>query len=201
MNDTAARTGRADSRTGRPRDAQRDAELVEAAQELLIEIGYDRLTIDAVAARVGAGRATVYRRWPNKTALVLDAVTALHSTQPLPDTGTLRGDLMALAQGFLEAGVRHTAVVGGLLTAMSRDPELRATVSEVLGRPRLAEFAGVITAAVERGEARPDCDVPLLARVFPGLAFHQVAGIGLPLDAAFVEQVVDEILMPLLRQP
>ncbi len=188
----------ADARTGRPRDTNRDRELVEAAQDLLVEVGYDRLTMDAVASRVGAGRATVYRRWPNKAALVLDAITALHRSQPPPATGSLRGDLLVLAEAFIGADSRRTAVIAGLMTAMSHDEQLRDRVSDAIGRPRTAEFAAVIAAAVERGEARPDCDVPLVAPVFPGMAFHQVAALGEAVDAEFVERVVDGVLLPLL---
>ena len=81
-------------RPGRPRSTERDRQLLEAAQDLLVEVGYDRLTIDAVANRVGAGKATVYRRWPNKTAMVVDAVEALHRPHPPPGTGSLRSDLL-----------------------------------------------------------------------------------------------------------
>lgn len=186
------------SRTGRPRDAHRNRELIEATQDLLVEVGYDRLTIDAVASRVGAGKATVYRRWPNKTALVVDAVTALCIPQQPPRTGTLRGDLLVLAEHFVGSDARRTKVIAGLLTAMSNDEHLRTIASEAIGRPRLAEFANVITTAIERGEARPDCDVALMSLIFPGLSFHQVAGLGAPLDTAFVEKIIDGVLLPLL---
>lgn len=192
-------TTAATPRTGRPRDASRDQELIEATQDLLVEVGYDRLTIDAVASRVGAGKATVYRRWPNKSALVVDAVGALCESQPLPVTGTLRGDLLALAEQFVGSDARRTEVIAGLLTAMTHDEDLRASASAAIGRPRMAQFADVIRAAVERGEAR-DCDVDLMSVVFPGLAFHRVAALGAPMDADFVERVVDGVLLPLLLE-
>ena len=168
---------------------------------MLVEVGYDRLTIDAVASRVGAGKATVYRRWPNKAALVVDAVAALHRPQPPPSSGSLRGDLLALAGAFVGQDARRTAVIAGLLTAMSHDENLRATVSTAIGRPRNAEFAAAITAAIERGEARADCDVALMSRIFPGLAFHQVVALGAPMDSAFVEKIIDGVLLPLLTRP
>ena len=188
------------ARRGRPRDVKRDRDLIEATQDMLIDVGYDRLTIDAVASRVGAGKATVYRRWPNKMALVVEAVTALHHSQPPPHTGSLRSDLMVLAEAFVGHDSRRTAVIAGLLTAMAHDDHLRATVSAAIGRPRIAEFAAVIDAAIERGEVRRDCDVALMSRIFPGLAFHQVAGLGAPMDTAFVELVMDGVLMPLLTR-
>lgn len=104
---------------GRPRGAGMDEQLLRATQELLVEVGYDRLSMDAVAARCSAGRATIYRRWPNKAALVTDAVTALHRPQPLPDTGTLRGDLLALAQAFYSEDVHRNGVIAGLISTMS----------------------------------------------------------------------------------
>jgi len=187
------------TRTGRPRDASRDRELIEATQDLLVEVGYDRLTIDAVASRIGAGKATVYRRWPNKTALVVDAVSALCGSQPPPATGTLRGDLLALAEQFVGSDARRTEVIAGLLTAMTHDEQLRASASEAIGRPRMAQFADVIRAAVERGEAR-DCDIALMSVILPGLCFHRVAALGAPMDAAFVEKVIDGVLLPLLLE-
>jgi AcrR family transcriptional regulator len=198
---TPTPTTAAATRTGRPRDSSRDRELIAATQDLLVEVGYDRLTIDAVASRVGAGKATVYRRWPNKTALVVDAVGALCSTQPLPATGTLRGDLLALAGEFVGSDRRRTEVIAGLLTAMTHDEQLRVAASEAIGRPRMTQFAEVIRAAIERGEAQ-DCDVALMSVIFPGLAFHRVAALGAPMDIAFVEKIIDTVLLPLLlRQP
>src|SRR5580700_3381924 len=81
---------------GRRRDASRDDALRQATIELLAELGYDRLTIDAVAARARAGKATVYRRWANKAELVADALAQRHAAMAVPDTGSVRGDFLAL---------------------------------------------------------------------------------------------------------
>lgn len=186
------------SRAGRPRDALLHQQLIVATQEILLEVGYDRLTIEAVAARVGAGKTTVYRRWPNKAALVLDAVSALHRSQPPPATGALRPDLLALGHTFIGSDARRTAVIAGLSTAMAHDDHLRAAVLAALGAPRTLEFVAVIEAAAQRGEVRHGCDVPLVGRLFPALAFHQLAALGIPVDAALVERVVDHVLLPLL---
>lgn len=186
------------SRAGRPRDQLLHQQLIDATQEILLEVGYDRLTIEAVAARVGAGKTTVYRRWPNKAALVLDAVSALHRSQPPPATGALRTDLLALGHTFIGSDARRTAVIAGLSTAMAHDDHLRAAVLAALGAPRTLEFVAVIEAAAQRGEVRRGCDVPLVGRLFPALAFHQLAALGIAVDAAFVERVVDHVLLPLL---
>lgn len=188
-------------RRGRPRDAARDRELLEATQDLLVEVGYDRLTIDAVAARAGAGKATVYRRWPHKSALVADAVGALHRPQATPDTGSLRDDLMTLAAAFAGNDARRAAVIAGLITAMAHDDDLHEAVHSALARPRYAEFAAVIQQAIDRGEVPADRDVALLSRLLPALAFHQVAALHAPVDTAFVTRIVDAVLLPLLTPP
>ena len=81
---------------------------------------------------------------------------------------------------------------------MAHDHKLQVAVRDTIGRPRLGELTAVITAAVERGEARPDRDVALMSRLLPGLVFHQVAGLGVDLDATFTTKIIDEILLPLL---
>src|ERR1700679_672658 len=84
---------------GRHLDASRDAALRDAALELLAEIGYDRLTIDSVAARAHASKTTIYRRWSGKAELVVDALNCLKDSRPVPDTGSLSGDLDMIAHG------------------------------------------------------------------------------------------------------
>ena len=87
-------------RLGRKRDLTRDPEILEAALDVLAETGFERMTIDEVATRARAGKATLYRRWPSKSELVIDAVACMkrgaYDPSSLPDTGTLRGDLVAM---------------------------------------------------------------------------------------------------------
>src|ERR1700678_756573 len=121
---------------GRQLDATRDAALREAALELLAEIGYDRLSIDAVAARARASKTTIYRRWSGKAELVADAISSLRKPGAVPDTGSLRGDLEAMARSSDSPDIRFDAqLVLGLVTALARDPELRQIIREqFLGR-------------------------------------------------------------------
>src|SRR5580692_10112751 len=95
---STAKISEVEHHAGRPLDASRDIALREAALELLTEIGYDRLTIEAVASRARASKTTIYRRWTGKAELVVDALNGLRSTAPVPDTGSLRGDLEAIAR-------------------------------------------------------------------------------------------------------
>ncbi|MFD4179517.1 TetR/AcrR family transcriptional regulator [Rhodococcus sp. NPDC058514] len=186
------------SKSGRPRDADRDRALLVATQELLAEIGYDRLSIDAVAARCGAGKATVYRRWAGKPELVADAVALLHEVAEAPDTGDLRTDLVLMAKSWLNPNFRRDAVAGGLLTAMVHDRGLRDAVNQAISVPHREVFATVVARAVERGEVPGDRDIDLIGTALPAITFHRLAVMAAPVDLAFIERVVDGVVVPAL---
>jgi len=187
---------------GRQLDASRDAALRDAALELLAEIGYDRLTIDAVAARAKASKMTIYRRWSGKAELVADAIGSLRKPGDLPDTGSLRGDLEAMARRSDSPDVRFDAqLVLGLVTALARDPELRQIVrEEFLGRGGV-RLRQVFERAVARGEIPPGRNLDLLVSVFPALAIHHLLIFGELPDASFAAQVMNELILPLAVAP
>ena len=125
-------------RLGRKRDHSRDPEILTAALDVLAEVGYDRMTVDMVAARAKAGKATLYRRWPSKVELVVDAVGCMKQGEftpdHLPDTGTLRGDLVAMIRPHsLADGERKLKIMAGVVSMLSRDPQLADAVN---ARPR-----------------------------------------------------------------
>ncbi|MFC7451185.1 TetR/AcrR family transcriptional regulator [Rhodococcus daqingensis] len=186
------------SKSGRPRDADRDRALLVATQDLLAEVGYDRLSIDAVAARCGAGKTTVYRRWAGKPELVADAVALLHEIAVAPDTGDLRTDLVLMAKAWHDPDSRRDAVVGGLLTAMVHDGGLRDAVNQAISVPHKEVFATVVARAVERGEVPGDRDFELIGTAFPALTFHRLSVMAEPIDLAFIERVVDGVVVPAL---
>lgn len=184
-------------RVGRPRDPAVDAALREAALDLLAERGYDQLTIDAVAARSGAGRATVYRRWASKLELVIDALDGLRPIEPAPDTGSLRGDLDVLCEQLTRAdGGRALSVVQGLASALGRDPELMAAFNEHFVAPRRAALEQLFRRAVGRGEMRPRPDFELLSAIVPALMLHRMLIGGAAPDPDFALRVIDEVLLP-----
>lgn len=186
---------------GRPRDDRLDSALLRAAQELLAEVGYDRLSMEAVAARAGAGKAAAYRRWKGKAELVVDAVRTLEWKAEAPDTGTLRGDLLALARVFLERNTLRDEVVAGMATAMAKDAAIRAAITEAVDQPRHDAFAAILANAHRRGEiARPD-GWEYVRDIFPAMVFHRVAVLGRPLDEDFVLHLIDDITIPLLTMP
>lgn len=185
---------------GRPLDANVQAALLRATQDLLIEEGYERLTVDAVARRCGASKATIYRRWPSKLALVIAAATDLFPVPEVPDTGDLREDLLACGRAYLKEDGRSQRVLASLHTAARHDPALRAAAREALGSPADRLFGEVLTRAAAAGLISDDVDIGIVAEVFPGIAFHYAAALGLPIDEALILRVVDHVLLPALRR-
>jgi AcrR family transcriptional regulator len=185
---------------GRPLDSSRDADLRRAALELVAEIGYDRLTIDAVAGRVRAGKATVYRRWASKDQLVVDAFAEeMFGGLVPPDTGRLRDDLLSIAT-HIWAG-SHTVptaqVMAGLMTAMLSNPELREAVKEACLRPE-SVFRTVVDQAVKRGEIGPPPDPELVGWVLPSMCMFRLMKTGAAPDTEFCSSVIDRVVMPAL---
>ncbi len=191
-----------DDRT-RPRvEGERQGQIYAATLQLLGEVGYDRLTMDAVAGAARASKATLYRRWSTKGELVVDAVSsaACVPSPDLVDTGSRRGDLLHLAcdeGGFADA--LPMTVMLALATALHREPGLRADFEARFLAPRLALTRSLFERAAERGELGDGADVELLAHVLPGLVVHRVFVLGEPPTPDFVERVVDEVLLPACR--
>ncbi|MGO9890904.1 MAG: TetR/AcrR family transcriptional regulator [Solirubrobacteraceae bacterium] len=190
-------------RGGRPLDPTRDAAILQAALDGLAELGYDRLSMDEIAARAHAGKGALYRRWPSKAALVIDAILAWREAQaPIeaPDTGSLRGDLDAMIQAvpeFDDAAKQQIAVFHGLATAANRDPELKAAFStQLLQRPRRV-IGEVLERAVARGEIPADQDLELIPDIIIGLNLVRMVTGEFP-DRSYVQRVLRTIIYPLL---
>ena len=185
---------------GRPVNPAIDAELLAAAQDLLIEQGVERLTMDAVAQRSGASKATIYRRWPSKIALVVAAAAALFVAPDVPDTGDLREDLLACGRAYLQHEGRAAQVLAAVLVAALHDPALRDASRDQLGAPYSGLFERVLSRAVQRGSVATGVDVEVIARVFPAFAYQQVAARGRRVTENDVERVVDHVLLPALAR-
>lgn len=188
-------------RPGRKRDASRDAAILDAAVEVLAEVGYDGMTIDMVAARAKAGKATLYRRWSSKDELVLDAVACLKNADidmdALPDTGTLRGDLVAMIRPHsVEDAKRKLQIMGGLVSMLSTHPELAETARSAIVDPRARVNRFFLQRAIERGEVRPDCDIATLSIVSAAMAAHRTLILRKPVDRAFLISIIDGVILP-----
>jgi AcrR family transcriptional regulator len=191
----------AESHGGRPLDATRDDALRASALELLADIGYDRLTIDKIAAHAGAGKATIYRRWSGKADLIVDALKCQKGAMPIaPDTGNLRGDLAALIdQSDVEEGRLDTQVMIGLVSALPHDAELRDVFRTQLIEPHTEVLTVVFDRAVVRGEIRPVENMETIVSILPALVFHRLIVSATVPDRAFFESIVEGILLPLLE--
>jgi AcrR family transcriptional regulator len=187
---------------GRALDQSRDADIRAAVLELLAEQGYDRLTMEAVAARARAGKATIYRRWPSKAELVIDAINDLKPpATDLPDTGSLAGDVRASFEATAVGGPPNAfPLIAGLAAGLVHDRELADAFREHFLRPRLAHLEALLTRAAARGEIAPPQNTDLLCAVFPALMLHRTVLDGEPPDADFVRRVVEEVLIPLVTR-
>ena len=180
----------------------REEAILRATLELLAEVGYDQLTIDGVAARAHCSKATIYRRWQGKAELVITAVRR-HSApppQPAPGTGSLREDLLAALEAMRSSVAgQDTALLLGLMTAMRHDQELAAVVREQVIDNKREVFGAAMARAVARGELPAGADHTLLAEISSAMLLSRQLVTGQPLDAAFAQELVDDVLLPLLH--
>ena len=197
MTQEPSRAQASKARGGRSLDSSRDLALRESALALLAEVGYDRLTMDAVAARAHAGKTTIYRRWQSKAELVVDALNGLKGEHDIPDTGSLRQDLHGLAADITNAETHVGALTVGLVNALVHDAELRRVFQNKFIAPRIAAFRIVFERAVTRGEMPAGRDLDLLARLFPALGLQQLVMSGELPDTRSALHIMDEIVYPL----
>ncbi len=184
----------------RPRlEGERAREVLAVTLELLAEVGYDRLTLDTVATRARASKATLYRHWSAKADLVADAMSGLNGDVVLPDTGSLRGDLLELvaSRRFEPADARIMCGVG---TAMATDPELSRALRQRFVQPRLGALRALLERGQARGEVDDDIDLDLVACVLPAvMTFRGMVG-GEPPSPETAARVIEELVLPAVRR-
>jgi AcrR family transcriptional regulator len=188
----------------RPRvEGEREDEILDATVDLLMEVGYDRLTMDAVARRAHASKATLYRRWATKPSLVVEAlVRAKESPHPVDhDTGSLRSDLLATFCGHEGLSGNATGVMGAVLTALSTDPEFAQEFRAKFIVPKLELSNAIYERAKARGEIAADIDVEMMSPALAGILLHRAFILGIPPDDATIERVVDSVILPAVRHP
>ena len=199
---TPARTPVSTEEAGRPRprvEGDREREILACTLGCLVELGYDRLTFDSVAASAKASKATLYRRWPSKIDLVVEALQLMMGVEAdrYPDTGSLRGDL--IAQACAKGGLsddKPLRIFASLLNASQRDAELHeALVTRLIG-PKMAAARTVFDAAQRRGEIGPDADLDLLATLLPALSMHEAMLTGAHPSPDRLITLVDNVVLP-----
>ena len=193
-------------RLGRKRDHTRDPEILEAALDVLAEEGYDGMTVDMVAARAKAGKATVYRRWASKADLVLDAIACMKVSgvdlAAPPDTGSLRGDLLALVKTpTIRESERKLKVMAGIVSMIARDPELAAAAHEAFVEPRATANRIIFQRAIDRGEISSDVDIERLCLVGPAMVAYRTLMLRKPVDREFMIGNIDRVILPAAGLP
>jgi AcrR family transcriptional regulator len=186
----------------RPRvEGEREDEILDATVELLIEAGYDRLTMDAVAKRSRASKATLYRRWENKASLVVEALIRAKQSPHIGDhdTGSLRGDLLSTFCGHEGINESATQVMGSVITALSTDPEFAEQFREKFIAPKIAVTEAIYQRAQDRGEVGADIDLEVIGPALAGILLHRTFILGIPPDDATIERVVDHVILPAVR--
>ena len=191
---------------GRPRDPEADRAILQATIELLGEEGYEGLSIEGVAARAGVGKTTVYRRWPSKEPLIVDAIKRYklpeEPTAPSGEEST-RDALVRVLSHFTRAmGPSESGrMMGGLVAEMSRNPELaRAVRTGILEHRRSFVFA-ILRRGIELGEIRPDVDVEVVADMLGGPVVMRSLLTGGAITPRLVRKVIDTMLDGIALRP
>jgi AcrR family transcriptional regulator len=190
---------------GRPRSQQAHQAILGAAGELLLARGLSAVSMDAVAERAGVSKATIYRWWPTKETLALDALyTEWAAARPSPrDTGTLRGDLLSLLRPWakLAAGRPYGRVVAALLTEAHSDPVFATEYRSRVVQPRRDQARAIFDRAVERGEIPATINIDVALDLLFGALYHRMLHGHAPLNDRFVREVVDMAINGIQPRP
>ncbi len=184
--------GRPAGKRGRPRRAGADGAILAATLELLSEVGVAGLSMDLLAQRAGVGKATIYRRWDSKDALILDTLRMMSTPIPVPDEGSVRADLLT----YMEAVIEHFAPGRGsdtlphLIEASCYDEQLRASLDDYL-RERQSTTRLLLHRGIERGELPATTDVDLITDVILAPFFYRHLLTGAPVDGDFIHRLVE----------
>jgi AcrR family transcriptional regulator len=185
------------SERGRRRSEHSHNAIIQATQELLVERGYRELTIEGVAARARVGKQTIYRWWPSRSALVLEAYLAgSDAISRPPDTGSVRGDVRALLVWLADVLAQPIGgrVVAGLISDLPHDPDLAEGFRRDVVPARRQAMLAALERGRDRGEIRADADLEVAVDALHGAVFYRLLLSGAPLDEEFAERVADQVL-------
>jgi AcrR family transcriptional regulator len=191
--DPAANTARP---TGRPRDTRLDESILAATLDLLEEVGYPHLTMEAVATRAGTTKPAIRRRWPSRQHLVISTLAAALGTSPTPDTGCTHCDLIQGIESLSSAfgGTLGRRTLPALMAELADDPELDRTFVETVFHPRRASTEAALRRGVQRGDIRPDADLDLLLDMVGATTYHRVLFGHLPVAESLAHEVVMTVM-------
>lgn len=189
---------------GRPRDARVTGAILDAALTELAENGFRGSSMDGIARRAGVGKAALYRRWTSKAEVVAAAMKTVSGPDaPVPDTGSLRGDVRELLDGVVAwlSDPRTRRVYPDLLAEGQRDPALAHALMEYIGTPRRRRGYAVLERAAARGEVSPTADRELLLDALGALVFWRLIALNRPVSAGHLDQIADAVVVLADRQP
>jgi AcrR family transcriptional regulator len=203
-----APTGQAISepvRRGRPRSEKARQSILKAAADLLLARGLGAVSMDTVAEQAGVSKATIYRWWPTKETLALDALfVEWDSVRPAPvDTGPLREDLLSLIRPWvrLVSEQPYARVIAALINAAATDPEFARLYRERVVQPRREQAHAIFAHAIDRGEIPADTDIDVAIDLLYGPLYHRLLHGHAPLTELVGEQVIDMLLGGLHPRP
>jgi AcrR family transcriptional regulator len=187
---------------GRPRDEEVRKRILDSAAQLLEDRCIDQITVDAIAEQSGAGKATVYRWWPNKEAVLIEAFRERVSQElPFPDTGNFKQDVRQQLQNFAEIIYwgRRGKIFRSFIAGAQADPEIAKAFREIWIRPRRAEARKLFERYIAAGVARPDLDPDLAVEiVFAPLYYRLLTGWG-EITRDYLDSLVDTVMPTFLR--
>lgn len=184
-------------------DPEREQAILGATLDVLAETGYEALRLDAVAARAKASKATLYRHWPGKAELVVDAIQCYEQADLVKgaDTGTLRGDLLAALTGIRDMLTGHLGqLMAGLLAALQKDADLATAVRTSMVEDKQQVTRHMLDRAIARGELPADTDPTVFPQVAPAVLFLRIFVNGECVDDDFLIHLTDDILIPLMAR-
>lgn len=183
--------------TGREINPQRAQRILDAAIDVVSDVGYERATVDAIAAKAGVGKATIYRWWSGKPELLVTAVRSRSlAVSDDVDTGSLRGDLLNLVHDLIRVTRSDGPLLSATGTAFSDHPALAEAVRHLLLPPERDRLRAIADRARMRGEMNSQIS-ELAYEVAPAMVFGRFLLTGHPLDDAFAAALVDDVLTPL----
>jgi AcrR family transcriptional regulator len=184
------------STPGRPRNDASHQAILQATMEILKQEGYRAMSIEAIAARAGVGKKTIYRWWPSKASVALEALTAYTEVHvPFSDTGSLEGDLTTYFElSFPGLQGKSGTVLSGLAAEAQLDPEFAREFQRTFIVPRKEALVALLQRGVQRNELTPDTNLDVLADLIYGAKWYRFLLYPAPLDDAFAREIVKLIL-------
>lgn len=182
-----------EKKLGRPRSEKTKKAILSAAYELLLENGFGTVTIEKIAERSGVSKATIYKWWPNKAAVVMDAFfDAAVVKLPIPDTGSTINDMIIQVNNLAKFLIsREGKVINEIIAEGQFDQKLAETYRMVYFKPRRLDSRYILERGISRGELKEDLDIELVMDLIFGPLFYRLLITGDMVDEAFIKNIIN----------